>query len=236
MKYKNLNNTKIQNVPSQNNAKQSTGSRNNLSYNITGMPVGGVAIIYDKLHQIFEKGQYKSKAIRTSIVDTDGVIRLINLRDSVYSVQFQNIEHILYNISNLEVGNPEFFNTILENEIPYAVVITGIINGLNVENQAFLSIYWKLDSHQIKGYYEIWVKSDSDSSFLKHTTVYDQQATFYNVMPLDYGTTYSVKMKTVNSEGLSRGFSNTVNGLTLTNPFSSGVLDTTAPIGATFYY
>lgn len=236
MRYKDLNNSIVQKVPSTSNSKLSRGKRSNLSYNLTGMPPGGVAIVYDKLHQIFELGKYKTKSIGTFVVNDEGVLFLKNLRDSVYSVQFQNIEHLLYNISELSVGDSNLFNTILEGEIPYPVIITGIVNGLNIDDQAFLTIYWTLDSHKIDGYYEVWVKSELDSGFLKHTTVYEPQTRFFNIVPLEYGLDYQIKVRTINQEGLHRGYSNTVSGTTVSNPFSSGVLDTTSPTGAIFYY
>ncbi|MCB1713135.1 MAG: hypothetical protein KDH96_11885, partial [Candidatus Riesia sp.] len=108
-KYKDLNNTAYPRVPSANTVKLSTGAKNNLKYNAPGMPIGGIAIIYDKYHQIFDNGTYKSKAVGTYVVGEDGILRLTNLRDSVYSIQFQNIEHVLYNISELHVGNPDLY-------------------------------------------------------------------------------------------------------------------------------
>ena len=53
-KYKDLNNTAYPRVPSANTVKLSTGAKNNLKYNAPGMPIGGIAIIYDKYHQIFD--------------------------------------------------------------------------------------------------------------------------------------------------------------------------------------
>ena len=219
------------------NARKSRGKRSNLSYTLTGLPPGGVAIIYDKLHQVFRDGKYSSKAIGTYIVDVEGMIRIKGVRDSQYSVQFQNLEHMQYNMRAVSIGNADLFQTIWENETPYPVTITGLVNGLDIYSQPYFTVFWILDAHQTDGFYEIWIQP-SGEVFRKHTTVYDVQARQFNISPLDYSTHYAVTIKTINQEGVSRGFSNTVTGMTVAAPAGSGAYspDYNPPTGQIFLY
>lgn len=218
------------------NARTSRGKRSNLNHVLTGLPPGAVAVVYDKLHQVFQGGKYITKAIGTYIVDSDGIIRLRNLRDSLYSVQFQSIENLVYNISNLSIGNADLFETIMEGDIPYPVMITGLVNGLDLYSQPYLTVLWILDGHQTDGFYEIWMKSSSETNYHKHTTVYNTQARQFNISPLDYSTLYYITIKTINQEGMSRGYSNTITGMTVANPAASGIFDTIPPAGQIFFY
>ena len=225
-----------QKVPSATRAPQSRGKRANLTYSITGLPPGAIVIVYDKLHQVFDRGEYQIKAIGSYTIESDGILRLRNLRDSVYSIRFQNIEQILYDIPELQIGNADYFQTLVDTSIPYPVIISGVIAGLGIDDQAFLTVYWILDSHKTDGFYEIWTKKNGDSSYQKHTTLFNPQARSFNLMPLDYTTLYYITIKTINSEGLSQGFSNIVSGITLDNPAGSGFIDTDRPINAQFFY
>lgn len=213
----------------------SRGRRSRLSYNLPGMPPGGIAILYDKLHQVFERNKYSSKAVGTFYVDSDGVMRFTDLRDSIYRVLFQNLEHQKYN-TEFSVGDSDKFETISSNDLPYPVIISGITTGLDSLNQAFLNISWVLDSHKIDGFYEVWAKKSSSSSYTKWTTIYNAQAREYTLIPLDYSTDYQVYIRTTNQDGLSRGISNIVTGTTYSNPLVSGVLDTVPPDGAGFFF
>lgn len=217
------------------NARTSRGKRSNLAYLMTGLPPGGIALIYDKLHLIFRDGKYTTKSIGTYIVDPDGKIQLRNLRDSIYSVQFQSIENISHSV-DVTIGNADYFQTIKENTLPYPVIITGMVNGLDISNQAYFTVYWILDSHQIDGYYQIWIKAAADSEFHIHTTIYNPRARQFNITPLDYSTEYSVAIKTTNQEGESRGFSNIASGTTVASPAGGAELDTSPPTNQTFLY
>ncbi|MGV8131520.1 MAG: hypothetical protein ACP5N7_05475 [Candidatus Pacearchaeota archaeon] len=223
-----------QKVPSPNKTRKTLGKRVSLNHTITGLPPGAIATLYDKLHQVFDNGTYTLKAVGTYVVDEDGILRLSNLRDSIYSLRFQDINYITYDLTSIQIGDPTFFQTTLDNEIPFPVIATGLVTGLDIENQAFLTVYWILDTHQTQGYYEIWLKK-SGQSYLKHTTLYTPQARSHNIQPLDYSTLYYVKLKTISTEGLSRGFSNELTATTLADPSVSGVMDSTTPTGADFF-
>ena len=226
--------TSIPYVPSQ-NVQRVKSRRSLLTHTVGGLPPGGIASLYDKLYQRYENNSYKSVIVGTYIIDDSGVLKLKNLRDSVYSLQFQELENIKYNILDIQVGNPDLYQTVIDNLVPYPVIITGIQSGLDIEDQAFLTISWVLDEHQTEGFYEIWAKK-SGLDYHKWTTLYTPQARSYNLVSLDYDTWYYVLVKTINSDGLSRGMSNVVSGLTFESTFSGTYeADKEAPTGAQFY-
>jgi hypothetical protein len=211
--------------------------RTRRSFTMGGLPPGATALVYDTMYQIEVNNKYRGVAVDNILIDSDGYIRLENLRDSRYSIEFQNIDYIKYNFQ-FEIGDPSEFSNLVYHEIPYPVIITSVVGALDGSNNANIQINWELDSHNIDGYYEIWISPNNPNSFYSVTTISNVRARTYTVANVDYSIWYYVKILTLNEDNLSRGYSNIVSGLTPDNPIyvSGGApLDTEAPIGATFY-
>jgi hypothetical protein len=205
-------------------------TRTKYSYTMGGLPPGASALVYDKLYQIEVNNEYRGVAVASCLIDSDGYLRLENLKDSIYSVEFQNIDHIVYNFE-FQVGNPEEFTNLVYHEIPYPVILA-MTTGLDGSNNAYVSLTWGLDAHNIDGFYEIWLASGISDYYLA-TTVKNTRARNYIVSSVGYGTWYYAKIRTLNEDGMSRGYSSIVSGITPVSPVVSGsyIPDTLAPTG-----
>ena len=212
------------------------GIRAKFVYTMGGLPPGASVLVYDLLYQIEVNNEYRSVVTANCIIESDGYLRLENLRDSRYSVEFQNIDYLKYNYI-FEIGDPNEFSNIVYHEIPYPVTLSPMQTGLDGSYNAYLQLNWALDSHNIDGFYEIWLASGvAPLSYYLATTIKNTRARSYNISSLEYNTTYYAKIRTTNEDGLSRGFSNEVSATTPVNTISGGfVLDTLAPINAQCY-
>jgi len=143
--------------------------------NLSGLPQGRTATLYDLLARTRVVNKWQSIPVRVATVSDDGTLTINGLRDSRYALLFSEPKAMSFSRFKLDVGDKSKYRTIyLSDPIP-APVLQSVIAFVRL-NEIVARLSWTIQSDVAVTAFDVYRKCENESAFTLVHTVADRTA------------------------------------------------------------
>ena len=174
--------------------------------NYSGLPAGAIVTIQDNLYLVQRGAESHGLIVNVLRVPDSGQITATGLRESRYSLLFNHPRLVQHSVFAIDVGDPANFRRRLVHSIPPVVTLQ---TAEAVEDTVELTWVLSPEGHEAHRY-SAWVRVQGSSEWVEAGAVTQGQARSLTIANLSPDTDYEARIRAENSEGRSRGYSNTL--------------------------
>lgn len=172
--------------------------------NYSGLPEGAIVTIQDNMYLVQRGAVQHGLIVNVLRVPDSGQLTVTGLRESRYSLLFNDPRLVQHSVFALDLGDPANFRRHLVHGIPPVVTLT---SAEAVEDTVELTWLLSPEGHEAHRY-SAWVRPQGETQWVEAGAVTQGQARSLTIAGLSPDTDYEARLRAENSEGRSRGYSN----------------------------